>query len=99
MVRRASVTRQRYLRDFGTHIRRWRKLRGMSTVELARRAAITRETLRRIENGTGDVRLDSMFAVLEILGILDATVEGASPFNNDAARARIDDILLAGGKI
>lgn len=97
MVQRTSQRRQRDLREFGEHIRRWRRVNGLSATELAARASITRETLRNIEQGTGSPRLDSTFAVLRALGITDAVLRGVNPYNNEAARARLDDIIIAGG--
>lgn len=99
MVQRSSRQRQRDLREFGEHLRRWRKVSGLSASEVAERAAVTRLTLRGIENGAGTAQMDSLFAVLQALGITDAVLAGANPYNNDAARARIDDILGSGGAL
>ncbi|WP_246077993.1 helix-turn-helix domain-containing protein [Rhodoglobus vestalii] len=99
MVQRASSQQKRLLRDFGANIRRWRKVNGMSAVQVAERAFITRQTLRNIENGTGTARMDSLFAVLMILGVDGTVVDAADPYNNNAGRSRIDDILSAGGTI
>ena len=96
MVQRSSVRQERLMRDFGSNIRRWRKINGMSATTLAERAFITRETLRNLETGTGTPRIDSLFAVLTALGVADAVITAVDPFNNAAARARIDDILGTG---
>lgn len=71
----------------------------MTATEVAARASITRETLRHIEQGTGAARIDSLFAVLQALGVTDAVLRGVNPYNNDSARARIDDIITAGGEL
>lgn len=99
MVQRSSRQRQRDLRDFGEHIRRWRLVSGLSASEVAARAGVTRQTLRSIEQGAGKARMDSLFAVLAALGITDAVLDGTNPYNNDSARARMDDILGAGGAL
>jgi transcriptional regulator with XRE-family HTH domain len=99
MVQRRSLRQDRILKDFGTNIRRWRKVNGMSASDLAARAFITRETLRNIEIGSGSPRSDSLFAVLTALGIVDTVVAAANPYNNEAARARLDDILSSGGEL
>jgi len=99
MVRRTSLQRQRLLQDFGANLRRWRKVNGLTAVQVAERAFITRETLRNIENGTGTARMDSLFAVLAALGVDGVIVEAADPYNSNAGRCRIDDILGAGGSI
>ncbi|GAA1214886.1 helix-turn-helix transcriptional regulator [Rhodoglobus aureus] len=99
MVQRDSSQQKRFLREFGANIRRWRKVNGMSAVQVAERAFITRQTLRNIENGTGTARMDSLFAVLMILGVDGTVVDAADPYNNNAGRSRIDDILSTGGTI
>ncbi|MBU1251215.1 MAG: helix-turn-helix domain-containing protein [Actinobacteria bacterium] len=99
MVQRVSPRQQRLLREFGAHIRRWRKVNGMTAVELSRRAFVTRETLRHIESGTGAPRLDSLIAVLAALGIADTIVGAADPYKSEAARARIDAIIGEGGSL
>ena len=98
MVQRSSPRRRRQLTEFGENIRRWRAINGMSAVELADRAAVTRQTLRAIESGSGG-QIDSLFAVLEALGIADAAIAGIDPYKNGTARARIDDILRNGGAL
>lgn len=98
MVQRSSPRRSRQLVEFGANIRRWRALNGMSAAELADRAAVSRATLRLIETGEGG-RIDSLFAVLGALGIADTAVAGIDPYENDAARARIDDLLRRGGTL
>lgn len=98
MVQRTSPRRRRQLMAFGENIRRWRSINGLSAAELAERAAVSRQTLRSIEAGSGG-RIDSLFAVLGALGIADAAVAGIDPYNNDAARVRIDDILRGGGAL
>lgn len=87
------------MKDLGTNIRRWRKINGMSASELATRAFVTRETLRNLEEGTAAPRVDSLIAILTALGIVDTVIDATNPYKNDAARARIDDILSAGGSL
>ena len=98
MVTRTSVRQQRLVRELGAHVRRWRKLNGVTATDLAARAFVTRETLRHIESGTGAPRLDSVIAVLVALGIADTVVTAADPYTSDAARARIDALLDSGGE-
>ncbi|MGU3409451.1 helix-turn-helix transcriptional regulator [Microbacterium sp. M1A1_1b] len=95
VVQRTSARRRRQLAALGENVRRWRAINGMSAAELADRAAVSRQTLRAIEAGEGG-RIDSLFAVLGALGIADAAVAGIDPYNNEAARARIDDMLRLG---
>ncbi|MHA3683519.1 helix-turn-helix domain-containing protein [Leucobacter sp. HY1910] len=87
MVGRTSPARQRRLVTLGENVQAWRKLQGMSASELARRAHVTRETLRAIEQGTGSPKLDSLMSVITALGFADHFVSGADPFNTDSGRA------------
>ncbi|MDO9395094.1 MAG: helix-turn-helix domain-containing protein [Herbiconiux sp.] len=98
MVQRSSLRRRKNLEEFGENIRRWRSINGLSAAELAARAAVSRETLKLIETGRGG-RIDSLFAVLGALGIADSAIAGIDPYRNEAARARIDDRLLGGGRL
>ncbi|GAA2964198.1 MULTISPECIES: helix-turn-helix domain-containing protein [Microbacterium] len=99
MVQRSSQRRQRDLRELGDHIRRWRKINGLTAVQVAERAAVTRETLRNIETGTGSPRLDSFVAVLSALGITSIMLDAINPYTHPSARARMDDIIGSGGEL
>lgn len=97
MVGRRSPARNRLLRDLGENVTRWRKLQGMSASQLAERAFVTRETLRHIENGTGSARLESVVAVLSVLGLGDVLVTALDPFNSAAGRVLMDEQLEVPG--
>ncbi|MGJ0202603.1 helix-turn-helix domain-containing protein [Leucobacter sp. gxy201] len=87
MVQRTSPARKRSLEAFGRHLHDWRKLHGLSASELARRAHVSRDTLRAIEQGSGTTQLDSVLAVASALGIIDTLVAAADPLSTDAGRA------------
>jgi transcriptional regulator with XRE-family HTH domain len=91
MVSRKSPARDRLLAELGANIERWRKLQGLSTVQLSARAHVTRDTLRALEQGTGSPRLDSVLAVLTSLGIANTVVESTDPWNSPAGRALMDE--------
>lgn len=91
MVSRESPARARLLGEFGANIERWRKLQGLSTVQLAERAHITRDTLRALEQATGAPRIDSVLAVLTALGIANTVVASTDPWNSSAGRALMDE--------
>ena len=93
MVTRKSPARARLLRELGANIKRWRKLEGLSSAQLADRAHVTRDTLRALENGTGSPRLDSVLAVLTSLGIVNTVVASTDPWNSNAGRALMDEQL------
>ncbi|MFF2052049.1 helix-turn-helix domain-containing protein [Leifsonia sp. NPDC058194] len=91
MVRRQSPARDRLLAELGSNIERWRKLQGLSAVQLAERAHVTRDTLRALEQGSGSPRLDSVLAVLTSLGIANTLVESTDPWKSPAGRALMDE--------
>ncbi|GAA1777908.1 helix-turn-helix transcriptional regulator [Leucobacter iarius] len=87
MVKRTSPARRRQLERLGEHVRAWRQLQGLSAAELARRAHVTRDTLRALEEGTGSPRLDSVMAVVSALGFAEHFVNGADPLDTESGRA------------
>jgi transcriptional regulator with XRE-family HTH domain len=87
MVQRSSVARRRSLETLGRHLHDWRKLQGLSASELARRAHVSRDTLRAIEHGSATTQLDSVLAVASALGVADTLVAAVDPLSTDAGRA------------
>lgn len=77
--------------ELGEHIKRWRTLQRLSAAELARRAQITRETLRNLEQGTGTPTLDSVLAVMQVLGFAGSFVSAVDPLRSEAGRALVFD--------
>jgi len=73
---------------FGTAVRDWRKVRGLTAEMVAARAGITRVTLRAIERGEGGVQLGNVFAVLAVLGISGLVAEAADPLSTEIGRVR-----------
>ena len=84
-VRRAS-------NDLGDHIQTWRKLQGVTAQQLAERADITRDTLRRIETGK-PVGSDILLNVVRCLGQLDRLIDALDPYETDFGRARAGTVL------
>lgn len=87
MVSRSSPARQRQLERLGENVQAWRKLQGLSASELARRAHVTRDTLRAIESGAGSPRLESLLAVVSALGFVEHFVSAADPFTTESGKA------------
>jgi transcriptional regulator with XRE-family HTH domain len=57
--------------------RRRRESRGMTQSHLAALAKVSRSTLSRFENKSGDVQLSSVLRILSVLDMVDRKVEGA----------------------
>ncbi|MBP1324887.1 DNA-binding phage protein [Leucobacter exalbidus] len=65
----------------------------MSAAELARRAHVTRDTLRAIEHGTGSPKIESLMSVITALGFADHFVSGTDPFKTDSGRALALEVI------
>ena len=80
-------------RTIGSQLQTWRKLLDLTAQIVAERAAISRSTLSRLENGDVHVGMDSFLNVASALGILDAVVSATDPYTTDFGRARADQHL------
>jgi len=79
---------KRQTEQFGSYIREWRMILGLTQDQVCERADISRDTLRKIEQGDSTVAFSSVLQVLRALGILDTLVEAADPLNSDFGRLR-----------
>jgi transcriptional regulator with XRE-family HTH domain len=84
---------RRALRDLGSHVKTWRKLRGLTQAQLADRADVTRETVIRLERGDGSVGLERVLRMLHALGVLDDVPRAVDPYESDVGRLRADEQL------
>jgi transcriptional regulator with XRE-family HTH domain len=71
----------------------WRKLRGLTQVQLADRAGVGLNTLRRLESGDGSVTLENTLRILRALGILGDVSRALDPYESDIGRLRSDERL------
>lgn len=78
--------------ELGGHIQTWRKLQGLTAQQLAERANISRDTLRRVETGK-PVGSDVLLNVVRCLGQLDRLIEALDPYETDIGRARAGTAL------
>jgi transcriptional regulator with XRE-family HTH domain len=82
----------RQVAEFGEHVRGWRMVLGLTAQQVAERAGITRDTLRKIETGDSSVSFRSVTQVLRALGVLDQAVEAVAPLRSDIGRLRADKL-------
>jgi putative transcriptional regulator len=54
--------------SIGSNVRKYRKLKGLTQKELARKVSISRSFLSEIENGKYDIRLSLLDKICEVLG-------------------------------
>lgn len=78
----------RELTAFGEHVHGWRMVLGLTAQQVAERAGITRDTLRRIEAGDPGVGFGNVAQVLRALGVLDRAVGAVDPLESDVGRLR-----------
>jgi transcriptional regulator with XRE-family HTH domain len=83
----------RQIAEFGEHVRGWRMVLGLTAQQVAERADITRDTLRRIESGNPNVSFNNVAQVLRALGVLDQVVAAVDPLGSDIGRLRADKLV------
>lgn len=84
---------RRALRSLGEDVTTWRKLRGLTQVQLADRADIARNTLNRLERGDGGASTENLMRTLRALGILDGLSRALDPYESDIGRLRSEQRL------
>ncbi|TWP38674.1 helix-turn-helix domain-containing protein [Leekyejoonella antrihumi] len=82
----------RQMASFGEHVRGWRMVLGLTAQQVAERASITRDTLRKIETGDPSVSFRNVAQVLRALGVLDAAVDAIDPLGSDIGRLRAGNL-------
>lgn len=85
-VRRAGA-------DIGVQLATWRKIQNLTAQQVAERAGISRDTLRRLEHGELGVSLEVLLNVARALGAMDRLVEALDPMTTDLGRARAAQAL------
>lgn len=84
---------RRALRELGSHLQTWRKLRGLTQAQLADRAGVSRRTVIRAERGDGAVSLEIALRILHALGVLEGLPNAVDPYESDLGRLRAGDHL------
>ena len=92
-ARRLPPAIGRALRDAGENVIAWRKLRGLTQAQLAERADVGVNTLRRVEHGDGGITLENLLRILRVLGVLDGLSRSLDPYESDVGRLRSDQQL------
>ncbi|WP_277925425.1 helix-turn-helix domain-containing protein [Sediminivirga luteola] len=64
----------RELTEFGEHVHGWRIVLELTAQQVAERAGITRDTLRRIEKGDSSVGFGNVAQVLRAPGVLEGEI-------------------------
>jgi len=84
---------RRALRGVADDVAVWRRLRGLTQVQLADRAGVSRDTLTRLEGGDGGVSTENLLRILRALGILTGVSAALDPYTTDIGRLRSEQQL------
>lgn len=79
---------RRGLRRLAEDVTIWRKLQGLTRAQLADRAGIGVNTVRRLEDGDSGVTLENALRVFRALGVLEAILASLDPHASDVGRLR-----------
>ena len=93
MKRPTTVKTKLAAKQIGENIATWRKLYGLTSQQLADKAAVSRATISRLENGDPTVSFETFLNVCRALSSLDAVVEATDPYETDYGRIRADQAL------
>lgn len=77
----------------GENLATWRKLLGLTSQQVAERAAVSRATVSRLENGDASVSFATFLNVCRALQTLGPVVDATDPYETDLGRARADQQL------
>jgi transcriptional regulator with XRE-family HTH domain len=86
---------KKVLEIFGENVKLARKRRKLTTLQVAERADIGRNTLYLIEKGNSGVSIGAVFNVLRVLGLQDDFLKLAA---DDELGKKLQDIELLGNK-
>jgi transcriptional regulator with XRE-family HTH domain len=84
---------RKMLEQLGENIRLARKRRKLTTIQVAERAGISRNTLYLLEKGSSSVSIGAVFNVLRVLGLQDDFLKLAA---DDELGRKLQDLKLLG---
>lgn len=80
-------------RELAENVATWRRLRGLTSAQVAERAGVGRETVSRLEKDASSVSVESLLRILRVLGVMDGVVAATDPYETDVGRLRADEQL------
>ncbi|MFJ6001710.1 helix-turn-helix domain-containing protein [Arthrobacter sp. NPDC092385] len=87
------MTTQRIAGTIGGQLLTWRKLLGLTAEQVADRAGISRNTLRKLEKGELGVGFEAFLNVARVLGLSEQLEAAFDPYETDFGRARAEQKL------
>lgn len=82
----------RALRALGGDVATWRKLRRLTSEQVADRAGVSRTTVVNLEHGRGGT-LENTLRIARALGVLESIATALDPYSTDVGRLRADEVL------
>ncbi len=82
----------RALASLGADLATWRRLRRLTTGQVADRAGVSRRTVENLERG-GGATLENTLRVTRALGVLDSLSRALDPYATDVGRLRSEEAL------
>lgn len=76
----------------GDDLATWRKLRRLTSAQVADRAGVSRTTVVNLEHGRGS-SLENTLRVARALGVLDSIAGALDPYATDIGRLRAEEML------
>ena len=89
--RRISPVIAKSSEHIGNHLSTWRRIEGITARELAERAGVSVDTIRRLEHGDPSVGLGKVLAVSRVVGILSQVEESFDPASTERGRLRLQE--------
>ncbi len=86
---------RKMLEQLGENIKLARKRRKLTTIQVAERAGISRNTLYLLEKGSSRISIGAVFNVLRVLGLEDDFLKLAA---DDELGRKLQDLNLLGGR-
>lgn len=80
-------------RELGEQLATWRRLRSLTSAQVAERAGVSRETVSRLEKNAMSVSVENLLRVARVLGVMDDLVSATDPYTSDVGRMRADEQL------
>lgn len=82
----------RAMRELGEDVATWRRLRRLTSGQVADRAGVSRTTVVNLEHGRG-ASLENTLRVARALGVLEGIATSLDPYATDVGRLRADEVL------
>ena len=93
MKRPTTIKTKLAAKQIGESLAAWRKINGLTSQQLAERAAVSRSTISRLENGDPTVSFETFLNVCRGLGTLNSVVNATDPYETDFGRIRAEQSL------